>query len=147
MSECKCNRHYPVPGALCKCEHCQPQPTTDECNCRKTHPSLGNCDMDCEEMGYCVCQFQSTTDHIHTELCDNRCGKNMVEENTEIPMGISAWKNHGQKYGYWDYFREEIVKDIIKEIEVIRTIRSEAYKGNDRVDLALNDLLTKLNSL
>lgn len=24
--------------------------------------------------------------------------------NKEKPMGISQWKEHGIKYGYWDYF-------------------------------------------
>jgi len=26
--------------------------------------------------------------------------------NKEQPMGVSAWKEYGKKYGYWDYFKE-----------------------------------------
>ena len=24
-----------------------------------------------------------------------------------IPMGVSQWRNHGKKYGYWEYFEKE----------------------------------------
>lgn len=29
-------------------------------------------------------------------------------EEPKIPMGVSQWKKHGIKYGYWKYFEEEI---------------------------------------
>ena len=34
-----------------------------------------------------------------------------------LPMGVSQWKNHGKKYGYWDYFREGLDKGIRLEIK------------------------------
>ena len=24
----------------------------------------------------------------------------------DVPMGVSEWKNHGVKYGYWSYFEK-----------------------------------------
>lgn len=34
----------------------------------------------------------------------------MVEKiNKENPMGVSQWKNHGKKYGYWDHFKEDVL--------------------------------------
>jgi len=27
-------------------------------------------------------------------------------------MGVSQWKNAGKKYGYWDYFQQELIKQI-----------------------------------
>ena len=39
----------------------------------------------------------------------------------ECPMGVSQWREHGKKYGYWDYFEDLAKKDeglrIIKEID------------------------------
>ena len=32
-------------------------------------------------------------------------------KNLDIPMGISAWKNHGIKWHYWYFFKDE---DIVK---------------------------------
>ena len=34
----------------------------------------------------------------------------------DAPMGVSAWKNHGIKYGYWNHFKQEAKKDIIEEL-------------------------------
>lgn len=34
------------------------------------------------------------------------CIKAFAREQ-EIPMGASNWKNHGQKYGYWEFFMKE----------------------------------------
>lgn len=34
--------------------------------------------------------------------------KSLKEQQT--PMGVSQWKEHGKKYGYWDYFLKEIDK-------------------------------------
>lgn len=26
----------------------------------------------------------------------------------ETPMGVSQWREHGKKFGYWDYFEKEM---------------------------------------
>lgn len=35
----------------------------------------------------------------------------------DAPMGVSQWRNHGQKYGYWDHFKEEVRKELLAEIK------------------------------
>lgn len=27
----------------------------------------------------------------------------------EIPMGVSKWQEHGKKFGYWEFFKKEIL--------------------------------------
>jgi hypothetical protein len=31
--------------------------------------------------------------------------KQVIKETKELPMGVSQWREHGIKYGYWDYFK------------------------------------------
>ena len=33
------------------------------------------------------------------------------------PMGVSQWKKHGKKYGYWKYFLADIVEKERKRIK------------------------------
>ncbi len=28
-------------------------------------------------------------------------------EASEVPMGVSQWREHGKKFGYWEYFEKE----------------------------------------
>jgi len=47
-----------------------------------------------------------------------------VERGRKTPMGVSQWKEHGKKYGYWDFFakqereagRREMLEECIKDI-------------------------------
>lgn len=34
------------------------------------------------------------------------------DNDNEIPMGVSAWRNHGQKWGYWEFFVKEMLNEI-----------------------------------
>jgi len=34
-----------------------------------------------------------------------------IEKKNQLPIGVSQWKNHGKKYGYWDFFKKEILRD------------------------------------
>ena len=34
-------------------------------------------------------------------------------EDKEAPMGVSQWKEYGKKYKYWNFFVEEVLKDLI----------------------------------
>ena len=33
----------------------------------------------------------------------------------QVPMGVSQWKEHGIKHGYWDFFKTEIMKQAEEE--------------------------------
>ena len=47
----------------------------------------------------------------------------LLKEQRESPMGVSQWKKHGKKHGYWEYFnkqqREEDISELGYEIEAI----------------------------
>lgn len=48
------------------------------------------------------------------EVPNCECGKDdllgIVAETP--PMGVSQWKAYGKKYGYWDYFKKEILNEL-----------------------------------
>lgn len=39
-----------------------------------------------------------------------------ITAEKEKPMGVSQWKEHGVKNGYWDYFKEQVVTAERKEL-------------------------------
>gem|GEM_PF-6943100 len=39
-------------------------------------------------------------------------------------MGVSQWKNAGKKYGYWDYFQQELIKQIEEKADTIHGWRT-----------------------
>ena len=39
------------------------------------------------------------------------------QAETEIPMGATAWKNHGQQFGYWEYFEKQIMEECRKMVK------------------------------
>ena len=62
-----------------------------------------------------------------------------VKKDREKPMGVSDWKEHGIKYGYYEYFKKEEVKKVLEEIK--EEVLSAKYGTKNRVKL-----LCKLNS-
>jgi hypothetical protein len=48
----------------------------------------------------------------------------------ELPMGIDKWKQHGDKYGYTQYFKDELIKAFRKEFEP--EIKDHMTCGNDQ---------------
>ena len=39
----------------------------------------------------------------------------IITETKAVPMGVSQWKNHGMKYGYWEYLTNEVIEEYILE--------------------------------
>ena len=39
-----------------------------------------------------------------------------IRKAKERPMGVSEWEAHGKKYGYWDYFNRQTIKEILEEV-------------------------------
>jgi len=35
----------------------------------------------------------------------------------DVPLGVSQWKKHGKKYHYWEFFVEEMVEEVEKQID------------------------------
>ena len=40
-----------------------------------------------------------------TEIFDNKMDS-LLKEQRESPMGVSQWRKHGKKHGYWEYFKK-----------------------------------------
>lgn len=34
--------------------------------------------------------------------------KELKLRRSDIPMGVSQWRNHGMKWGYWDFFLKDL---------------------------------------
>ena len=41
------------------------------------------------------------------------------------PMGVSQWKKYGKKYGYWKYFRDEMVE----KVEAMKKLPESKFYG------------------
>ena len=42
-------------------------------------------------------------------------------------MGVSQWRNHGKKYGYWEYFE----KKVVEMVEKVKNPHSHLYDPNE----------------
>ena len=66
----------------------------------------------------CVCllnrrvmDYRKIVDFIHTLISKER------QVQSDIPMGVGQWKQHGKKWHYWEFFEKEI-----KEAEREKTL-------------------------
>ena len=64
----------------------------------------------------------------------------LLEEykNLDIPMGVSQWRNHGEKWHYDDFFKV-IKQDKITRVEIINHSSDEGENGFGRVFVHWND--------
>ena len=58
---------------------------------------------------------KDTENYIKTAISiTNKKWRKWLKENggikRDIPMGVSQWRNHGKKWGYWEFWLEEIRK-------------------------------------
>jgi len=120
----------------------------EECTCQEINKKVMEECKKCEECLHfkgqkCVCDCHSPKKK--EELCIlpktkeqmacswyDRCGKcegcrlfSQQKKEDDTPMGVTQWRNHGKKYGYWDFWFEEKKQDIdlpeeIEEIEWIK---------------------------
>ena len=54
-----------------------------------------------------LCSVEFRSKSKTKELVDKFIGEVFYTEMF-LPMGVSKWKEHGIKYGYWDYFKDEV---------------------------------------
>ena len=81
--------------------------------CQKMARAFGGC-RTCYGKGYASV---ATKGIISMRFCTCGRGKQLMKlwhEAEEIllntalkPMGVSRWKEHGKKYGYWDFFEKK----------------------------------------
>lgn len=74
--------------------------------------------------------------------------KEKLTQLQEVPMGVSQWKEYGQKYGYWDFFKEEVLEEKIKLPEEIK-IDKNNLKNIDYVTylIGFNQCLEEIKKL
>lgn len=79
------------------------------------------------------------------------CPDHNEENIPSTPMGVSAWEEHGKKFGYWDFFLKEATEAERNRVE--KGVRNLPDKWpsieSDDYDLGYNkakeDLLALLN--
>lgn len=67
-----------------------------------------DCDPRAHSMGPCESGFK-----MPYWSCD-KC-RSIVTQTLDSPMGVSQWMKHGKRYGYWEYYREQIRQEILNE--------------------------------
>jgi hypothetical protein len=91
---------------------------------------------------YCAICYTECGDELKMEDNLNKLISQKIQEAYEkgrenkAPMGVSQWRNHGEKYKYWDFFKEETKQEIIKEvIEMINKYHNDFEMNNDFSEL------------
>ncbi len=73
--------------------------------------------MSKEELIRDLCSVEFRTKSKTRELINQ-----YTKQITETPMGVSQWLNYGKKYGYYQYFAEQVLKQvrdiIIKSLKI-----------------------------
>lgn len=69
-----------------------------------------------------------------------------LKNKQNIQPGISQWEKNGKKFGYWNYFKEEIEQKKIKDIknEIINAInkyKNTTTKNNSKTGEILDKLI------
>lgn len=68
--------------------------------------------------------------------------ENLLSQQMKAPMGVSQWREYGKKYHYWQYFEEEVRKEVLEE----ERQRIYAYI-EDRLIGDNNELLRDLSNI
>lgn len=137
-----------------KCPHCVPHGTKlwlrIGCDC-KTCNGTGKVteskpDESQEDLG--LFKYDSDTGWYECPRCHYsqirlvgfcmKCGydvfkpsKGNLDNSKELPMGVTEWKQHGIKYGYWDYFKEASEQEKANE-EIIKSMKSSKADNTKR---------------
>lgn len=70
----------------------------------------------------------------------------LLEQQRNLPIGVSQWKEYGKKYGYWEYFLGNIRQDIIDKIETIKE-KVSSQTGSYKYDDCYDDCIKVVKSL
>lgn len=61
-----------------------------------------------------VWKYVATGEDIEADVFENLRDSYQQNIDSDIPMGVSQWKEYGIKYGYWEYFKKSIVEQVEK---------------------------------
>lgn len=60
----------------------------------------------------------------------------LLSQQSKTPMGVSQWREYGKRYKYWQYFEEEVRKEVLEE--VMKTLVE--YADNQQVSSMISSL-------
>lgn len=65
-----------------------------------------------------------------------------TKKTYDMPMGVSQWRNHGQKWHYWEFWQDELKKEIKKTVEtgLKEIIKGEGAYNQDQSIHAANTI-------
>ena len=70
--------------------------------------------------------------------------------NQDLPMGISQWREHGRRYGYWDYFLTRTIGYVMDVTDkegpiLLETIcdNCKNYQGNGEFEFTCEECKTR----
>lgn len=76
---------------------------------------------------------KENNDPVETQCEDASCGVCYPDlpAPMEPPMGASQWKNHGVKYGYWEFFEHQLLAQMGEK----KGLTAEGMREMLKVDL------------
>ncbi len=79
--------------------------------------------------GY-TCKHETSEDHYIIEKQFIKQVYLSGARNQNTPMGVSQWKEHGKKYGYWKYFYDKAFRKGAKDHEAAVKVEKELHNHN-----------------
>lgn len=67
--------------------------------------------------------------------------KNFISQQRKAPMGVSQWREYGNKYHYWQYFEEEVRKEVLEEYA---KFLSDNCKEGETIEITIDKYLKSL---
>jgi len=51
----------------------------------------------------------------------------------DTPMGVSQWKEHGKKYGYWEFFKNQQKEEFKKVVEGMKDVSCWTCRTKNKI--------------
>lgn len=59
-----------------------------------------------------------------------------ASQRQDVPIGVSKWREHGRKFGYWNYFEKEIRQEMEDKIDKMIETAKKLKLGDWRMQVA-----------
>ena len=64
----------------------------------------------------------------------------------DMPMGVSQWKNHGKKYGYWKFHTKALLEELLKFTEELK-LRDDVFYAREKNVRSINRVEDRIEKL
>ena len=89
----------------------------------------------------CECGRADFTKESYKDSCELLAAE--LAREKDIPRGVSKWMNLGKKWGYWKFFKNEVKKETIEQVEKFL----DNHFKTKHYNVALNDIRGFLDKL